>query len=50
MVEAFRRGGFALDPLGGSSVEVAIGAKSPDDVGFGLLEEGLKGGMLPASS
>ena len=50
MVEALRRGGFALDPFGGSSVEVAIGAKSPEGVGCGLLEDGLKGGILPASS
>ena len=41
--------GFELIPLGGDSVDVAKGAKSPEDVGGGLLEVGLSGAVAPAS-
>ena len=42
--------GFGLVPLGGDSVEVAKGAKSPEVVGGGLLEDGLSGAVEPASN
>ena len=41
--------GVGLIPLGGDSVEVAKGAKSPETVGGGRLEDGLKGAVEPAS-
>ena len=41
--------GSGLLPFGGDSVEVARGAKSPDDVGGGRLDDGLSGAVDPAS-
>ena len=41
--------GLGLIPLGGDSVEVAKGAKSPEVVGGGLLDDGLIGTSFPAS-
>ena len=41
--------GVGLVPFGGDSVDVAKGAKSPEDVGGGRLDDGLKGTVEPAS-
>ena len=41
--------GVGLLPFGGDSVDVAKGAKSPEAVGGGLLEDGLSGAVEPAS-
>ena len=41
--------GSGFVPLGGDSVEVVKGVKSPDGVGGGLLEDGLIWARVPAS-
>ena len=41
--------GSGFEPFGGDSVEVVNGAKSPEAVGGGLLDDGLTGARVPAS-